>query len=87
MEVAGAGSGKTYTMIGDNTSVGLLTMALMDIFTEMGARSSSTTFRMTASLMEIYNESIQDLFSEDGPSFPFFEAKNIVIQVRDLGIT
>jgi hypothetical protein len=58
------GSGKTYTILGDHMSVGIITMALMDIFTEVHRRGPETKVSITASLMELYNERLRDLFAE-----------------------
>lgn len=57
------GSGKTYTMLGDHMSLGIVTMALMDTLAEVERRSADTRFRVHASLIEIYNERIVDLFA------------------------
>jgi hypothetical protein len=58
------GSGKTYTMLGDHMSVGIITMALMDIFTEAHSRGPETKINITATLVELYSERLRDLFAE-----------------------
>lgn len=69
-------------MIGDNMSVGLLTMALMDLLTACAARSEQTAYTISVSLMELYNEQLQDLFLAKAPVYPFKEKKPISIQAR-----
>jgi hypothetical protein len=58
------GSGKTYTMLGDHMSVGIITMALMDIFTQAHSRSPETKINITATFVELYSERLRDLFAE-----------------------
>lgn len=55
------GSGKTYTMLGDHASLGVVTMALMDVFSSMQGRRHGR-LRATATLVELYNERLVDLF-------------------------
>jgi centromeric protein E len=60
-------SGKTYTMLGDEKAPGVLPCAIRDIFkgieTQQG--DGSVQFKVWVSYLEIYNESINDLFNKD----------------------
>ncbi|XP_014670722.1 PREDICTED: carboxy-terminal kinesin 2-like isoform X1 [Priapulus caudatus] len=65
------GSGKTYTMEGpdhpDDTSVGMIPRAVMQVFRSAKAlQDKGWQYDMSASFMEIYNESLRDLLSADG---------------------
>ncbi|ADM12354.1 kinesin A-like protein [Encephalitozoon intestinalis ATCC 50506] len=60
------GSGKTYTMEGNDNNPGLIVRTLKDIYSiieEM--RTDGWVFDITCSYVEIYNEDVVDLFSED----------------------
>ena len=76
------GSGKTYTMLGDQVGVGIVTMALMDTFAELERRAGEARFRVTATLVEIYNEQLVDLFAvADGQLLP--ERLGIVVRLAN----
>ena len=65
------GSGKTHTMLGEgNTAAderaGLIPRAMDHIFTSAEALGDKGwSFTMTASMLEVYNEQLQDLLKED----------------------
>jgi hypothetical protein len=76
------GSGKTFTMLGDHMSLGIVTMALMDTLAETARRAPDTRFRVHASLVEIHNERIVDLFAAaEGRPLP---ERGVSIVVRAL---
>ena len=52
-------SGKTYTMLGNQSTEGMITHSLRDIFSN---KPSHTTIKI--SYLEIYNEQINDLLQE-----------------------
>jgi len=52
-------SGKTYTMLGNQSTEGMITHSLRDIFS-----NKSTQARLKISYLEIYNEQINDLLQE-----------------------
>ncbi|XP_054885991.1 uncharacterized protein kif16bb [Poeciliopsis prolifica] len=67
------GSGKSYTMMGNKVDKGLIPRICEELFLEISnrRRSSSMSFQMEVSYLEIYNERVQDLLkrppcSEDG---------------------
>jgi len=64
------GSGKTHTMIGSTAEPGLNALTLGDLYerTERQTAEDSTTFKITVSFIEVYNEVIRDLLtgSPDG---------------------
>jgi hypothetical protein len=68
-------------MLGDSVAVGLVTMALLDVFAEV-QRRSETRFRMMATLVEIYNETVVDLFAAAAGRLP--PARGYSITVRAL---
>lgn len=75
------GSGKTFTMVGDNVVAGVITMALADLFTEISKRSATHEYSISSTMIELYNEQITDLFDEDVPSFPCTSRSPIQIVV------
>ncbi|THU48463.1 hypothetical protein C4D60_Mb09t26520 [Musa balbisiana] len=66
------GSGKTYTMMGDTGCAeqkGLIPRSLEQIFqTSQSLQSQGWKYKMQASILEIYNETIRDLLSPSRPS-------------------
>ena len=58
-------SGKTYTMLGESSSPGLLPCAVRDVFKGIEADPNAHHFKVWVSYLEIYNESINDLFNKD----------------------
>eukprot|EP01138_Halocafeteria_seosinensis_P010097 gb/GECG01010311.1/.p1 GENE.gb/GECG01010311.1/~~gb/GECG01010311.1/.p1 ORF type:complete len:1253 (+),score=239.78 gb/GECG01010311.1/:1-3759(+) len=62
------GSGKTYTMQGTETEPGINSRALKDLFTLIENRSDVNSFEVSASMLEIYNESIYDLLAGSRPT-------------------
>lgn len=79
----GTGSGKTYTMVGDDiVTSGVVTLAVGDIFAEAGKRSSTQDVTLAATMVELYDEQIVDLFAAPraGPESTY--RPNIQIVVR-----
>ena len=72
------GSGKTHTMLGDRTSLGIVTMALMDVFSGMSSQERSGRLRASATLVELYNERVVDLFADEHTR----QGETIAIKVR-----
>ncbi len=61
------GSGKSYSIVGYGTNKGIVPRACEEIFTRIKARSaqpdSNVKYEVTVSMLEIYNEHVQDLFT------------------------
>ena len=78
------GSGKTYTMQGSKEDPGVNIRALDKLFSVAGERDVDTEYSIRISLLEIYNERIQDLLS----STPTQQLKAVQttsgMQVQDL---
>lgn len=71
--VLAAGStntGKTHTIVGVGGSLGLITMALMDVFAATAEHHTTRSYTLTATLVEIYNEQVIDLLADDGGCTP-----------------
>ncbi|XP_042451273.1 kinesin-like protein KIN-14C isoform X1 [Zingiber officinale] len=65
------GSGKTYTMSGPNSASvedwGVNYRALNDLFEISERRRNSYLYEIGVQMVEIYNEQVRDLLSDDGP--------------------
>jgi len=59
------GSGKTYTMEGTKEAPGVNTRALDKLFADCAAKSNEWTYSLRITLLEIYNEKIQDLLADE----------------------
>ena len=57
------GSGKTYTMLGSQTEIGIMPRSVSDLF-KMLQSIKSKEFKIQVSYIEIYNEEIRDLLGE-----------------------
>lgn len=68
------GSGKTYTMNGPTSDPGVNFRALTDLFSHIEERSSHSTFEVSVSMLEIYNENLRDLIY-DGEVPPKLEIR------------
>ena len=65
------GSGKTYTMTGPPEDRGCNLRALQDLFAKAADRRGDTDDKIKVSVIEVYNEQIRDLLS-DNVCFDFF---------------
>uniref|UniRef100_A0A1I7ZQR1 Kinesin-like protein n=1 Tax=Steinernema glaseri TaxID=37863 RepID=A0A1I7ZQR1_9BILA len=57
------GSGKTYTMEGPASNPGINQRSITDLFTSLRQREAEVDYRITVSMIEIYNEKIRDLLN------------------------
>ena len=55
------GSGKSYSMVGYKVNKGIVPMVADEIFKRVSAGEKGTEYQVTVSMLEIYNEKIQDL--------------------------
>ena len=63
------GTGKTYTMVGDKSNLGIMIRAIKDLFALVeGLKSNERNFNIKISYIEIYNEIIKDLLSMNSNS-------------------
>lgn len=62
------GSGKSYSVVGYGENKGIVPRACEEIFNRMKVLQADTTKRIecqvTVSMLEIYNERVQDLFTK-----------------------
>lgn len=61
------GSGKTYSMRGEDHDPGFVRLAIDEIFEKISTDSSSKEYKLNASYLEIYNEKIIDLLLTGQP--------------------
>lgn len=59
------GTGKTFTMMGDETHKGMIQICLEDIFLKKRQRENQAQIDIKVQYVEIYNEHIKDLLEED----------------------
>uniref|UniRef100_A0A1A8FXM7 Kinesin-like protein n=1 Tax=Nothobranchius korthausae TaxID=1143690 RepID=A0A1A8FXM7_9TELE len=59
------GSGKTYTMEGVTSDPGINQRALRLLFSEVMEKAPDWVYRITVSMVEIYNETLRDLLREN----------------------
>ncbi|XP_064408484.1 centromere-associated protein E [Latimeria chalumnae] len=78
-------SGKTYTMMGTEVSLGVIPQAIHDVF-KITSQITSREFLLCVSYMEIYNETATDLICESRKRKPLEvrEDVNGTIYVSDL---
>ncbi|KAG3115074.1 Kinesin-related protein 1 [Phytophthora idaei] len=57
------GAGKSFSMVGYGSDKGIIPKASAVIFERIEANPSEITFKVEASMMEIYNERVKDLFN------------------------
>ncbi|XP_069097594.1 centromere-associated protein E isoform X2 [Pleurodeles waltl] len=78
-------SGKTYTMMGTNTSCGIIPQAIHDVFKVIN-EIPNREFLLRVSYMEIYNETVTDLLCDDRKKKPLEirEDMNRNVYVADL---
>lgn len=63
------GAGKSYTMTGTKSDPGILPKGCLELFKRIKEATSKTeTFEVRVSYLEIYNEQVRDLLSEDARS-------------------
>ncbi|XP_022081658.1 kinesin-like protein KIN-7O [Acanthaster planci] len=75
-------SGKTYTMMGDSESPGIIPCAVQDIFDSI-QNTPNREFLLRVSYMELYNEGLCDLLSNEKKSLQIREVDKRVF-VHDL---
>ena len=58
------GAGKTFTMLGNHSEPGLMSLTLHDLFTRLDRMKDQCQFWIKCSFVEVYNENIRDLLGE-----------------------
>ena len=59
------GSGKTYTMVGNGENPGLMVRTISDLFNMIKSNNNDNNYRITINYIEVYNETLKDLLSEN----------------------
>lgn len=71
-------SGKTYTMVGNNVSPGIIPLAVTDIFNTIKS-SDDRKYLVRIGYIEIYNDRIFDLFDNRRPGLGIFDVQDNTI--------
>jgi len=58
------GAGKTFTMLGNHSEPGIMSLTLHELFTKLNSIRNQSEFRIRCSFVEVYNENIRDLLGE-----------------------
>lgn len=61
------GAGKTFTMLGNDSSPGLTFLTMRDLFSKIEAQSDVRRFDVGVSYLEVYNEQVMNLLTKTGP--------------------
>lgn len=69
-------SGKTYTMLGNQSSPGIIPCSLRDIFRQI-KKQIDAEYMLYCSYIEIYNENIFDLLNNNSNSLKLFEDSKV----------
>ncbi|BFZ08123.1 hypothetical protein BsWGS_11162 [Bradybaena similaris] len=72
------GSGKTFTMIGPDNNPGINIRAITELLKVCEERRETKTYTMKISMVEIYNETVQDLLTDDAKTLDIQLLGNIV---------
>ncbi|EGC31374.1 hypothetical protein DICPUDRAFT_57752, partial [Dictyostelium purpureum] len=77
-------AGKTHTMVGnDHSGPGIMVLTMKELF-ESIEKDSEKVYTISMSYLEVYNETIRDLFVTDSKSLELREDSNKSVVVRDL---
>ncbi|VDK86135.1 unnamed protein product [Litomosoides sigmodontis] len=79
------GTGKTFTMLGNNTCPGIIPNSFAHIFDHIAKCPQDKTFLVRVSYLEIYNEEIRDLLAKNPVhGLEIKERPDIGVYVKDL---
>ncbi|KAL4002681.1 Kinesin motor domain family protein [Acanthocheilonema viteae] len=79
------GTGKTFTMLGNNTCPGIIPNSFAHIFDHISKCQQDKTFLVRVSYLEIYNEEIRDLLAKNPVhGLEIKERPDIGVYVKDL---
>ncbi|XP_063443446.1 kinesin-like protein klp-3 isoform X1 [Mytilus trossulus] len=70
------GSGKTFTMMGPDSNPGINIRAINELFKVCKEKKDTVTYVLKVSLIEIYNETIQDLLTKEAKTLDLKTAGN-----------
>jgi kinesin family protein 18/19 len=83
-----SGAGKTYTMVGINDQPGIMVRTVSDLFNEIKSLENKD-YRIKINYIEIYNETLRDLLSENNDTLELREdpAKGVsIVGVSDVAV-
>eukprot|EP01122_Echinamoeba_exundans_P016385 TRINITY_DN8281_c0_g1_i1.p1 TRINITY_DN8281_c0_g1~~TRINITY_DN8281_c0_g1_i1.p1 ORF type:complete len:853 (+),score=182.29 TRINITY_DN8281_c0_g1_i1:169-2727(+) len=77
------GAGKTFTMIGNKENPGVMVLTMQELFAAMEDQTN-TTYDVSISYLEIYNETIRDLLVKASKPLDLRESADAGVQVAGL---
>lgn len=84
------GSGKTFTMVGYGENPGIMVRSISDLF-KLFEKNSQKNFNISLSYIEIYNETLRDLLSENSNDLVDLreDPKNgvMLVGVNEIGVS
>ncbi|GFS02052.1 kinesin-like protein [Elysia marginata] len=72
------GSGKTFTMMGPDNNPGINIRAITELLKVCAERTETKTYTLKVSMVEIYNETVQDLLTSDARTLELQMVGNVV---------
>ncbi|XP_076447474.1 uncharacterized protein LOC143284568 [Babylonia areolata] len=72
------GSGKTFTMMGPEDNPGINIRAVSELLKVCGERGETKTYTLKVSMVEIYNETVQDLLTTSAKTLEVHAVGNMV---------
>ena len=85
------GAGKTYTMLGNDDNPGIMPLTLSELFNKVKQYSGDREYKLKLWYLEIYNENIRDLLSNNSDEYLDLRedpTKGIVISgITELNVT
>ncbi|CAG9772397.1 unnamed protein product [Ceutorhynchus assimilis] len=79
-----SGTGKTFTIFGDNQSKGIIPNVFLHIFKQISLAKETSSYLVTVTFMEIYNEQIRDLLNNNKKKLEIRERADLGVYVKHL---
>ncbi|KAK3796846.1 hypothetical protein RRG08_015008 [Elysia crispata] len=83
------GSGKTFTMMGPDDNPGINIRAITELLKVCSERAETKSYNLKVSMVEIYNETVQDLLTSDARTLELQMVGNVVRipNITEMGVS